>query len=210
MSNNEDILFGEDQELNHSGEEANQNVQSTPKRLNYHSYMNRPQTSRWSKAETKLFYEAIHQFGTDFAMIQQLFPNRTRHQVKLKFKIEDRKHPSQVHDALLRPSKDRTHVMQVIKQLQIRAKPTSNGETDGDQVNPLQDGVGKKEEETSGVQSDQEQQNDCEVEVEGPEELDDSKGEANSPSNFDEHQGLFEWDGATSPQDTVKDTRWEM
>ncbi|URE25461.1 BRCA2, helical [Musa troglodytarum] len=49
--------FGEDQELNHSGEEANQNVQSTPKRLNYHSYMNRPQSSRWSKAETKLFYE---------------------------------------------------------------------------------------------------------------------------------------------------------
>ncbi|URD81443.1 BRCA2, helical [Musa troglodytarum] len=42
---------------NHSGEEANQNVQSTPKRLNYHSYMNRPQSSRWSKAETKLFYE---------------------------------------------------------------------------------------------------------------------------------------------------------
>ncbi|CAL9159476.1 uncharacterized protein LOC135639785 isoform X2 [Musa acuminata AAA Group] len=210
LSNNEDILFGEDQELNHSGEEANQNVQSTPKRLNYHSYMNRPQTSRWSKAETKLFYEAIHQFGTDFAMIQQLFPNRTRHQVKLKFKIEERKHPSQVHDALLRPSKDRTHVMQVIKQLQIRAKPTSNGETDGDQVNRLQDGVGKKEEETSGVQSDQEQQSDCEDEVEGPEELDDSKGEANSPSNFDEHQGLFEWDGATSPQDTEKDTRWEM
>ena len=67
-----------------------------------------------------------------------------------------------------------------------------------------------KQEETSGVQSDQEQQSDCEDEVEGPEELDDSKGEANSPSNFDEHQGLFEWDGATSPQDTEKDTRWEM
>ncbi|URE30059.1 hypothetical protein MUK42_16046 [Musa troglodytarum] len=241
LSNNEDILFGEDQELNHSGEEANQNVQSTPKTLNYHSYMNRPQTSRWSKAETKLFYEAIHQFGTDFAMIQQLFPNRTRHQVKLKFKIEERKHPSQVHDALLRPSKDRTHVMQVIKQLQTRAKPTtSNGETDGDQVNTLQDGVGKKEvslehlspdiiclvtqdsnliyrnlspkqEETGGIQSDQEQQNDCEGEVEGPDqEQDDWKGEANSPSNFDEHQGLFEWDGATSPQDAEKDTLWEM
>ncbi|CAL9082177.1 unnamed protein product [Musa textilis] len=241
LSNNEDILFGEDQELNHSGEEANQNVQPTPKRLNYHSYMNRPQSSRWSKAETKLFYEAIHQFGTDFAMIQQLFPNRTRHQVKLKFKIEERKHPSQVHDALLRPSKDRTHVMQVIKQLQTRAKPTtSNGETDGDQVNTLQDGVGKKEvslehlspdiiclvtqdsnlmyrnlwpkqEETGGIQSDQEQQNDCEGEVEGPDqEQDDWKGEANSPSNFDEHQGLFEWDGATSPQDTEKDTLWEM
>ncbi|THU59232.1 hypothetical protein C4D60_Mb03t22790 [Musa balbisiana] len=144
LSNNEDILFGEDQELNHSGEEGNQNVQSTPKRLNYHSYMNRPQSSRWSKAETKLFYEAIHQFGTDFAMIQQLFPNRTCHQVKLKFKIEEHKHPLQVHDALLRLSKDRTHVIQVIKQLQTRARPTSNGETD-DQVNTLQDGVGEKE-----------------------------------------------------------------
>lgn len=37
-------------------------------------------------------------------MIQQLFPNRTRHQIKLKFKIEERKHPLQVHDALFHRS----------------------------------------------------------------------------------------------------------
>ncbi|WOK91312.1 hypothetical protein Cni_G00003 [Canna indica] len=50
--------------------------------------------------------QAIHQFGSDFAMIQQLFPNRTRHQIKLKFKIEERKHPLPVHDALLHRSKE--------------------------------------------------------------------------------------------------------
>ncbi|THU68070.1 hypothetical protein C4D60_Mb08t00020 [Musa balbisiana] len=129
-------------------------------------------------------------------MIQQLFPNRTRHQVKLKFKIEERKHPSQVHDALLRPSKDRTHVMQVIKQLQTR-----------DKANFQRRDRWKKQLASRVTKS---SRSDCEDEVEGPEELDDSKGEANSPSNFDEHQGLFEWDGATSPQDTEKDTRWEM
>lgn len=37
-------------------------------------------------------------------MIQQLFPNRTRHQIKLKFKIEERKHPLQVRDALFHRS----------------------------------------------------------------------------------------------------------
>lgn len=46
----------------------------------------------------------MRQFGSDFEMIQQLFPNRTRHQIKLKFKIEERKHPLQVHDALFHRS----------------------------------------------------------------------------------------------------------
>ncbi|XP_064986085.1 uncharacterized protein LOC135615838 isoform X8 [Musa acuminata AAA Group] len=76
----------------------------------------------------------------------------------------------------------RTHVMQVIKQLQTRARPTSNGETDGDQANTLQDGVGKMEEETGGVQSEpQIVPRILKVKSMGPEELDDSKGEAISP-----------------------------
>lgn len=37
-------------------------------------------------------------------MIQQLFPNRTRQQIKQKYKIEERKHPLQVHDAILHRS----------------------------------------------------------------------------------------------------------
>lgn len=40
------------------------------------------------------------QFGTDLSMIQQLFPGRTRRQVKLKYKKEERQHPSKLRDAL--------------------------------------------------------------------------------------------------------------
>ncbi|RRT42580.1 hypothetical protein BHM03_00018973 [Ensete ventricosum] len=48
----------------------------------------------------------MQEFGTDFAMIQQLFPNHRRHQVKLKFKIEEQRHPLQVRDALLHRSSE--------------------------------------------------------------------------------------------------------
>lgn len=44
--------------------------------------------------------QAVRQFGTDFSMIQQLFPGRTRHQVKLKFKKEERQFPSRLSEAL--------------------------------------------------------------------------------------------------------------
>lgn len=33
-------------------------------------------------------------------MIQQLFPGRTRHQIKLKYKKEERQHPLQLSDAV--------------------------------------------------------------------------------------------------------------
>lgn len=55
-----------------------------------------------------LIGQAVRQFGTDFAMIQQLFPGKTRHQVKLKYKAEERKHPLQVADALIHRSKGTT------------------------------------------------------------------------------------------------------
>lgn len=38
-------------------------------------------------------------------MIAQLFPGRTRHHIKLKYKTEERKHPMRFHDALANQSK---------------------------------------------------------------------------------------------------------
>lgn len=38
-------------------------------------------------------------------MIQQLFPNRTREQMKLKFKLEERRNPLKLNDALSSRSK---------------------------------------------------------------------------------------------------------
>ncbi|WOK97722.1 hypothetical protein Cni_G06430 [Canna indica] len=154
--------------------------------------------------------KAICQFGTDFAMIQQLFPNRTRHQIKLKFKIEERKHPLQVHDALLHRSKDRLHVMQVIKQLQNKAEPTSNQEANGDPMNTLQDRVDKIVEETGGGSLNEKvQQYDREAGDKDIKDFMDSKGEVDN-QDYNQDKCLFEWDSGTYPQDVEEDTVWEI
>ncbi|XP_057997266.1 uncharacterized protein LOC110652485 isoform X2 [Hevea brasiliensis] len=86
--------------------------------FNYHSFMDKTPTARWSKPETELFYEGIWQFGTDLSMIQQLFPGRTRHQIKLKFKKEERQHPLRLSEALSSRAKDHSYFEKVIEQLQ--------------------------------------------------------------------------------------------
>ncbi|KAM3244122.1 hypothetical protein ACQJBY_055813 [Aegilops geniculata] len=65
-------------------------------KLNYHSYMNKQTRAKWSKSDTDLFY-----------------------QVRQKFKTEEKKHPLQVHDAVLHRSRDNLYLKQVIKQLNI-------------------------------------------------------------------------------------------
>ncbi|AQK73281.1 Homeodomain-like superfamily protein [Zea mays] len=95
-----------------------EHVQNATK-LNYHSYMNKPARGKWSKSDTDLFYEGLRQFGIDFAMIQQLFPDKTRHQVRQKFKSEERKNPLLVHDAIVHRSGDNLYFKKVIKQLNI-------------------------------------------------------------------------------------------
>jgi len=44
--------------------------------------------------------QALQQFGTDFELIQNLFPGRTRRQVKAKFKNEEKLNPVRLADAL--------------------------------------------------------------------------------------------------------------
>ncbi|XP_043719772.1 uncharacterized protein LOC122667536 [Telopea speciosissima] len=129
-SYNEDDFFASMQDLNSADDQATQQVQRSSSKLNYHSFMDRTLSERWSKQDTELFYEAIRQFGTDFAMIQQLFPGRTRHQVKLKYKKEERQHPSRVSDALTNRSKDHSHFEIVIQRLQAAAEAEKN--SDGD------------------------------------------------------------------------------
>ena len=86
-------------------------------------------------------------------MIQQLFPERTREQMKLKFKLEERRNPLKLNDALSSRSKrernpftlsrsflciqkpesfvvfaDFTHFKNVIKKLQQEAAAAKEGE----------------------------------------------------------------------------------
>lgn len=102
-------------------------VEETHSKLNYHSYMKRTPKLKWNKDETDLFYEvllcmtcnlvvldfvnclwdffpdclqALREFGTNFAMIQHLFPGRTRKQVLLKYKKEEKSCPLRVSEAM--------------------------------------------------------------------------------------------------------------
>lgn len=57
-------------------------------------------SNRWSPAETDLFYEALSMCGTDFSMVQTLFPHRTRPQIKGKYKLEEKSNPNRINAAL--------------------------------------------------------------------------------------------------------------
>ncbi|CAH2042319.1 unnamed protein product, partial [Iphiclides podalirius] len=63
-------------------------------------YKRRPRTADWADAETVRFYRALAAIGTDFTLMAQLFPDRTRKDLKLKFKKEERVNCAQVDKAL--------------------------------------------------------------------------------------------------------------
>lgn len=61
----------------------------------------------WSEDETDRFYDALKNWGTDFMIISQLFPPKTRAQIKKKFNREERIDPERVNAALLGKDPDR-------------------------------------------------------------------------------------------------------
>lgn len=66
-----------------------------------YSYRRKVEHSKqWSKTETFKFYKCLMNLGTDFSMIGQYFPGRTRAQIKRKYKVEERKNPDLVNGAL--------------------------------------------------------------------------------------------------------------
>ncbi|XP_028101424.1 uncharacterized protein LOC114300763 isoform X1 [Camellia sinensis] len=115
---NEDENFESEQGGGSSNDPANPVVQESSNYPNYQSYMKKTPRSRWSKQDTELFYEAVRQFGTDISMIQQLFPGRTRNQVKLKYKKEECQQPLRLQEALTNRAEDHSHYQLVIERLQ--------------------------------------------------------------------------------------------
>ena len=75
-------------------------VYESHSRVTSASYSNRQSVDRWSIADTRLFYKALSQYGTDFQLIAQLFPKRDRKQVKAKFKKEEKNNPRLIDQAL--------------------------------------------------------------------------------------------------------------
>lgn len=66
----------------------------------YASFTNRVRTNRWGIEETRRFYKALQQCGTDFTMMKTLFPGRTQKQLKFKFLKENKERYELVSKAL--------------------------------------------------------------------------------------------------------------
>ncbi|KAI8337114.1 hypothetical protein BC941DRAFT_426746 [Chlamydoabsidia padenii] len=78
---------------------------SRSRKVNSHTYMKNRGNARWSSTETDLFYELLSQFGTDFEMMSQLVPNRSRNQIRLKYSKELKINAKKVNDYMVHKRK---------------------------------------------------------------------------------------------------------
>ena len=116
----------------------------------YDSYTNRTTNRKWGVDETKSFYRALRQCGSDFSMMQMFLPNRTRGQLKNKFKMESRKHPRLV-DMALDPKSRVKLDLTVFGELEI---PEEVPQISVPQVMISETPMAKKEEELEGEMED--------------------------------------------------------
>ncbi|XP_011339470.1 transcription factor TFIIIB component B'' homolog isoform X2 [Ooceraea biroi] len=63
-------------------------------------YKKRQRGKDWPKWETFKFYRVLNVVGTDFLLMQTLFPNRTRQEIKQKYKKEERVNRHLIEKAL--------------------------------------------------------------------------------------------------------------
>lgn len=75
-------------------------VEESGNKLNSATYANYTKAEKWTREDTDFFYEALRQFGTDFSLLQRLFPGRSRRQLKKKYLVEDKVNPSRIEAAI--------------------------------------------------------------------------------------------------------------
>ncbi|KAF1813549.1 hypothetical protein P152DRAFT_473265 [Eremomyces bilateralis CBS 781.70] len=73
----------------------NQNRRDPADRVSYKG------NRKWTGEQTDEFYEALRMVGTDFLMLSQMLPGRTRREVKSKFVREERIEPDRVRACLI-------------------------------------------------------------------------------------------------------------
>ncbi|XP_067001962.2 uncharacterized protein Bdp1 [Anabrus simplex] len=71
----------------------------------YNAYSKNKKTrgKDWSEKETLRFYRALQTVGTDFLLMQTIFPKRSRTELKMKFKREEKANLSLIEKALSHP-----------------------------------------------------------------------------------------------------------
>ncbi|XP_050428602.1 transcription factor TFIIIB component B'' homolog isoform X2 [Adelges cooleyi] len=98
-----------------------------------YSYKRKREPSKqWNKDETLKFYKCLMNLGTDFSMIEQYFPGRTRAQIKRKYKTEEKKNPQLINGALTNSAQyDSVLIENMIQEVVpevINSKPSSADE----------------------------------------------------------------------------------
>mmetsp|Transcript_99348 Transcript_99348/g.195149 ORF Transcript_99348/g.195149 Transcript_99348/m.195149 type:complete len:237 (+) Transcript_99348:72-782(+) len=66
----------------------------------YSSFLNKKKSKAWGIEETRQFYKALQQCGTEFSVMESFFPERTRKELKMKFFREENQHPELIKRAL--------------------------------------------------------------------------------------------------------------
>ncbi|XP_017105575.2 uncharacterized protein Bdp1 isoform X1 [Drosophila bipectinata] len=66
-------------------------------------YKRHKRTPFWTSEETVRFYRSLQIIGTDFSLMCQMFPTRSRRDLKLKYKKEERTNGQLINKALLYP-----------------------------------------------------------------------------------------------------------
>lgn len=70
----------------------------------YGIYKKVKRTKLWGKKETLRFYKALNAIGTDFSLMLPLFPGRTRRDLTMKFKKEEKINRTLIDRALMVPN----------------------------------------------------------------------------------------------------------
>eukprot|EP01135_Chromosphaera_perkinsii_P008582 Nk52_evm24s1401 gene=Nk52_evmTU24s1401 len=96
---NEESLVVSAGQRNEQQEQQNV-VYESSSHVTYYSYSNRTTPEKWTEVDTRKFYRAISKCGTDFSLIEMMFPNRSRKQIKSKFKKEERTNRAMIERAL--------------------------------------------------------------------------------------------------------------
>ncbi|KAI5148481.1 hypothetical protein NEAUS05_1405 [Nematocida ausubeli] len=86
--------------ISSGGPKENEERNVIEDRMTAFSYGRATSKSRWSKEETILFYKGLSLCGTDFTLLEKIFTDKSRKQIKNKFSIEEKKFPEKISRAL--------------------------------------------------------------------------------------------------------------
>lgn len=71
--------------------------------VSYGVYKKHKRSKCWTTDETLRFYKALNTLGTDFTLMCELFPERSRRELKMKFNKEEKINRSLIDKALMQP-----------------------------------------------------------------------------------------------------------